>query len=86
MSAKLYVSHQANNIFTLVSVEKLETDFIIPELPFGKILTINILSTWGDKHYVGLNGVEIFSEFGKPVNVQKVKFPFLFLPNRFLLI
>ena len=48
-------------------------DFIIPELPYGRLLMINILSTWGDKHYVGLNGIEIFSDSGKPVIIEKVK-------------
>ena len=26
---------------------------------------INIRSTWGDKHYVGLNGIEVFTSEGK---------------------
>ncbi|XP_043465005.1 katanin-interacting protein-like isoform X2 [Leptopilina heterotoma] len=42
------------------------------ELPFGKSLMINILSTWGDKQFVGLNGVEIFSELGKPIIIEKI--------------
>ncbi|XP_051171419.1 katanin-interacting protein-like [Leptopilina boulardi] len=55
-----------------VSVRESERNFIIPELPYGQSLMINILSTWGDKNYVGLNGVEIFSEFGKPVIIEKI--------------
>lgn len=35
-------------------------------------MIINIKSTWGDKHYLGLNGIEIFSSLGEPVNVLKV--------------
>lgn len=45
----------------------------IPELPKGKKMVIEILSTWGDKHYVGLNGIEIFGEDGRLVEVKKVK-------------
>lgn len=46
--------------------------FVIPELPTGQTLIIDILSTWGDKYYVGLNGIEIFGIDGKLVNVKNV--------------
>ncbi|XP_056152996.1 katanin-interacting protein [Lampris incognitus] len=44
-----------------------EEEFEIPVLPGGQQLVINILSTWGDRHYVGLNGLEVFSSTGQPV-------------------
>lgn len=44
-----------------------EEEFEIPVLPQGQRLVINILSTWGDRHYVGLNGLEVFSASGEPV-------------------
>jgi len=40
--------------------------FIIPELPHGQNMIINIKSTWGDKYYVGLNGIELFADNGEP--------------------
>lgn len=48
-------------------------EFIIPELPRGRILIINILNTWGDRHYVGLNGIEIFGDDGRIVQVATVR-------------
>ncbi|KAK6170887.1 hypothetical protein SNE40_019176 [Patella caerulea] len=49
-----------------------DDEFTIPELPYGRELVINISSTWGDHHYVGLTGVEIFSSTGDKVQVTKV--------------
>lgn len=45
----------------------------IPILPRGKTVQLYILSTWGDKNYVGLNGIEFWNREGKvtTVNINK---------------
>ncbi|XP_075231809.1 katanin-interacting protein-like [Lycorma delicatula] len=50
----------------------IQIDFIIPELPKGKDFVIDIISTWGDRHYVGLNGIEIFAITGELVQVDQI--------------
>jgi len=47
--------------------------FMIPELPKGKIITFDILSTWEDPHYVGLCGIEIFTSEGMPLKIHPTK-------------
>lgn len=54
------------------STNSFDSDFIIPELPSGSKMVLNIRSTWGDRHYLGLNGIEVFSSTGEPVSVAKV--------------
>lgn len=48
------------------------TPFLIPELPSGSTLKLDITSTWGDQHYIGLNGLEIFNSEGQLVKISKV--------------
>ncbi|XP_026207024.1 protein KIAA0556 isoform X2 [Anabas testudineus] len=50
-----------------------EEEFEIPVLPQGQRLVISILSTWGDRHYVGLNGLEVFSSSGEPLRPAHIR-------------
>ncbi|GAB6021430.1 hypothetical protein CHUAL_004038 [Chamberlinius hualienensis] len=47
-------------------------NLVIPELPEGQHLVINIRSTWGDRHYVGLNGIEMYSSEGLPITIKSI--------------
>ncbi|EFJ17661.1 hypothetical protein SELMODRAFT_114454 [Selaginella moellendorffii] len=49
------------------------SDFSIPLLPLGMKLTIDIHSSWGDPHYVGLSGIEIFDDAGQVVHIDSRK-------------
>ncbi|XP_068610713.1 katanin-interacting protein [Brachionichthys hirsutus] len=49
-----------------------DDEFEIPVLPQGRALFINILSTWGDRHYVGLNGLEVFGSSGEPLRPARI--------------
>ena len=59
-------------VFVCVCVVS-DDSFVIPELPSGQELVVNILSTWGDKHYVGLTSLQVFAVTGEQVQVKKVK-------------
>ena len=48
------------------------TMFEIPILPSGRHLTLNIRTTWGDHHYVGLNGIEVFTDTGELATIDQV--------------
>lgn len=46
--------------------------FTIPVLPVGSQLTFFINSTWGDRYYVGLTGIEIFTDNGANPLIEEV--------------
>lgn len=60
--------------------------FIIPKLPKGSTMLIDILSTWGDKYYVGLNGIEVFADDGNIAEIKSVSKTKYNLGNESLLI
>lgn len=42
-------------------------------MPMGMNLELHIWKTWGDKHYVGLTGIEVFDNEGKQVDLSSSK-------------
>lgn len=54
-------------------VKKLEEEFEIPELPFGRRVEIHIDETWGDNHYVGLSGIEFYNNEGDEIKISEIK-------------
>ncbi|KAJ8607485.1 hypothetical protein CTAYLR_009437 [Chrysophaeum taylorii] len=52
--------------------EREETMVEIPTLPRGRVLKLELLSTWGDPYYVGLHGIEVFDENGEQLKVVTI--------------
>jgi len=53
-------------------VEEEGDDFVIPIYPSGSKLTINIKEGWGDPHYLGLSGIEMFDKNGNLISLNDV--------------
>ena len=49
-----------------------ECYFTTPEHPEGVELVLNLLSTWGDKFYIGLTGIEVYTSTGQPATIAQV--------------
>ena len=48
-----------------------------PVLPVGYFIKITLHSAWGDRNFIGLNGIELFDENGSQIkNLKKIsEFP-----------
>ncbi|XP_062415985.1 katanin-interacting protein isoform X2 [Pungitius pungitius] len=66
-------SPHAASAATREGLDEREDEFEIPVLPRGQRLVLNILSTWGDRHYVGLNSLEVFSSSGEPLRPARIR-------------
>lgn len=50
------------------SIRELQ-DYIVPIHPAGRHLKLQLLSTWGDPHYIGLNGIQLLSPSGQSIRI-----------------
>ena len=45
-------------------------DYMTHVHPAGRVVTLVLVSTWGDPHYVGLNGVQLLTPSGSPLRIE----------------
>jgi hypothetical protein len=45
----------------------------VPYFPKGRVLKVDIKTTWGDQHYVGLSGIEMFDQVGSLIRFKDPK-------------
>ncbi|KAJ6219387.1 hypothetical protein RDWZM_005199 [Blomia tropicalis] len=45
---------------------------IIPEMPYGNELTLNLLENWGDEQWIGFNGIEILDSRGSRPKIKNI--------------
>lgn len=72
---KIEINEKLNNFCPflpeIITNSEKDPNFLIPTLPKGRYVTIRITNTWGDKHYVGLAGIELFDDNGAPIKIPK---------------
>eukprot|EP01105_Mastigella_eilhardi_P004514 TRINITY_DN1601_c0_g2_i1.p1 TRINITY_DN1601_c0_g2~~TRINITY_DN1601_c0_g2_i1.p1 ORF type:complete len:1195 (+),score=273.20 TRINITY_DN1601_c0_g2_i1:2-3586(+) len=44
--------------------------YVHSNIPSGKLLVFHLYTTWGDPHYIGLSGIDLFDSKGIPVNFR----------------
>lgn len=42
-----------------------------PEMPSGFVFQFQLMSSWADNYYIGLNGIELYDVSGKVINVSE---------------
>ena len=73
-------NHTHSTIPTLPSEDnETEWSFSLPVLPTGIELVIKILTTWNDRYYIGLTGIEIFRDTGEKASISEVSCSFIYL-------
>lgn len=73
---------EVNCMQSSVGTDALESSFqnlpesasgILVSNPMGRVLKFQLLSTWGDAFYVGLTGIQVFSETGEIIVVKSIR-------------
>lgn len=47
----------------------MDSNYEAPSMPQGFVYQIVIFSTWGDSYYVGLNGIQIYDNYGNEIKL-----------------
>lgn len=56
-------------------------DYETPFLPCGFIFKLRLFSTWGDMHYIGMNGIELYDQKGRPILYQNLSYSIIASPS-----
>lgn len=54
-------------ICMILEIDFLDSNYEAPSMPQGFVYQIIIFSTWGDSYYVGLNGIQIYDNYGNEI-------------------
>ncbi|KYM94774.1 hypothetical protein ALC62_14369 [Cyphomyrmex costatus] len=54
---------------SLEELESFDSNYEAPSMPHGFVYQIIIFSTWGDSYYVGLNGIQLYDNYGNEIKL-----------------